>query len=179
MKKFIMLLVLGVLMFLPMRAMALSFAIDEDKLSCTDCEETGDQCVTICTVAIKDSTETLEEIVLSIVPATGVTISDITPFGNWTFSGSYSSATFTNLLGETNSAFTLFTFKQTFDKSITDCSPMIRLVDGKEYIVPVPEPTEEPAKTGVSLPVVILVGGAVLAITLYTITNKNKKMYKI
>ncbi len=179
MKKFFMLLVVGILL-LPMAAKALSFEIDAREDSCTECTEPVDGvCTTICTIYIKNNTGGLGEIKLEIVPASGVTISDVTTFEGWTYSGTLNNAVFQSLLPVDESSFALATFKQTFSSSIEDCSPTIRLEDGKEYPIPTPEPTPEPPHTGVSLPVVILLGGAVLAITLYTITNKNKKMYKI
>lgn len=180
MKKFISLLVLGVLLLVPIGAKALSFEIDVREDSCTECTEPVDGvCTTICTIAIKNNSGDLGEVKLQIIPATGVTISEVTAANGWTYSGTISDATFQSLLPVSDSAFTLATFKQTFSSSVEDCSPTIRLEDGKEYQIPTPEPTPNPPHTGVSLPVVILIGGVVVAITLYTITNKNKKMYKI
>ena len=177
MKRFISLLVIGVLLLLPIGAKALSFGIEG---SCGECDEaTEGICTTTCTIIVNNNTGDLGEVKVKITPATGVTISEVTAASGWTYSGTIDEAYFQALLPVSESKFTLATFKQTFSKSIQDCSPTIELEDGKTYIVPTPEPKPDQPNTGVSLPMVILIGGAAVAVVLYSVTNKNKKMYKI
>lgn len=188
MKKFITLLVLGVLI-LPLSVKA--FAIDQDRTKCEKLEcGTGDtECSSVCTIYINENTDALQSISLSITTQDRATVTEIIPEEQWTYSGTYSSATFTAVdpLGVTDSSFKLFTLKQTYPKDIENCDILVDLTNGSTITIPV-DPPDEPEcqagdpncpNTGVSLPVIVLAGGAVLAITLYSLTNKNKKMYKI
>ena len=185
MKKFIMLLVLGILVVLPIKVRGFAIDITNDKTSKTRCEESelcedGDYCVSNCVIYIKDNTDGIvDPITLVIRPKLSTTeVSDITAADGFSFSGSASAAVFTptSPVGVTDKEFKIASFKLTYPVG-TDCSWSVGFTE--EEIVEVPKPTPNQPSTGVSLPVAILIGGAALAVITYTMTNKNKKMYKI
>ena len=187
MKKNILLLVIGVLVILPfsVRAYAIDISSDEatSKTKCVtiQCDNGSGNCVNQCEIYIKDNTEGITDPINIVLKPkyTELVISDIVAADGFTFSGTASSAVFTpsSPLGVTDTSFKLASYKVTYPKGV-DCSIDIGFTT--EEVVPVPTPTTpSQPNTGVSLPVVILASALGLAVISYSVTNKNKKMYKI
>ena len=81
--------------------------------------------------------------------------------------------------GVIDESFLLANVTLTYAKGV-DCTLLMSFEGTNITITQEQEQTQEPQpNTGVSLPVVVLIGGAACAVLLYSITNKNKKMYKI
>ena len=188
MKKNILLLVIGVLVILPFSVKAYAIDITNDeatsKTKCVtlQCDNGDGNCVNQCEIYIKDNTTGITDPITIVIKPDHNTevISDITAADGFTFSGTADSAVFTptSPLGITDTNFKLASYKVTYPRG-TDCGLSIGFSTSEIKPVPTPTPTPEPPHTGVSLPVVVLVGALGLAVLSYAVTNKNKKMYKI
>ena len=187
MKKNVLLLVIGILVMLPFGVKAYSIDITNDESSKSKCVKVADECtngkcVSRCEIYIKDNTTPLTSAITIILKPDYDTlvISDITAADGFTYSGDTATAVFTptDPLGVTATSFKLASYTVTYPEG-TDCSMSIGLSTEEVVPVPTPDPVPNPPHTGVSLPVVVLIGALGISVITYAMTNKNKKMYKI
>lgn len=188
MKKFLGFMAVAMaVVLLPMGASALSFEPSCSKSK--SCPESG-KCTSTCTVKVSGNTTALSSVQaqLNFASSDGITVKNITPGDGWTkvapagseveVNGTPVSISFASS-GVSTSVFTLVTFTLELESADVDCSLSLN-VNGVEYKYE--EETEiktENPSTGASLPIALVGVGAVGAVIIYSVTKKNKKMYKI
>lgn len=187
MKKFLGFMAIAMaVVLLPMGAKAISF-----EPSCTkSCPTANGKCTSTCTVKVSGNTTALSSVQaqLNFASSDGITVKNITPGDGWTkiapagseveVNGTPVSISFASS-GVSTSDFTLVTFTLELESADVDCSLSLN-VNGVEYKYE--EETEiktENPSTGASLPIALVGVGAVGAVIIYSVTKKNKKMYKI
>ena len=182
MKKLLSIIAISV-MLLPLGAKAGEFKLGCEK----SCPTEDGKCTSVCTVKAEGNTSALSEFngTLEVV-GDGVKVTSLTPGTGWM----KISPTDTELNSKTiplnftanpaisDNSFLLMTVNLELESSATDCS--LKLYNAKmDIVTETTVETTTTTKTGASLPVVIIAGGAIVAIAIYTVTKKNKKLYKI
>ena len=177
MKRFLGIVFLSLFIIVPAKVSA-AYSVDTSKGCEKNCEASAEYCESTCTIGIKNNTEALSQLNISLEVGEGVTIKAINTLNGWeNLTGTSSKAQFITTSGEVSA--------ESFDvakvvlqyKEGVDCSLNVS-VDGKE--VTTVETTEtKTVSTGASLPIIILIGGAVAAVSIYYVSKKNSKMYKI
>ena len=168
---------------LPMGAKAASVSPKCDK-SCTT--ENG-KCTATCTISVEGNNTTLTSFQTELqITGDGVTVKSFTASDGWTkvsptdteLSGKAIPVSLVSTEGVKTENFTLATFTLELESSATDCSLKISNPSiGSEITIEIETTTE--TKTGAALPIAIIAFGAVGAGVIYSVTKKNKKMYKI
>ena len=165
-------------LLLPMSAKAYEIGGNCEKQTC---ESSADKCKSICTLNIKNFTESLTQLEVAVNLSTGVEVSEVNASDGWIYTGSTSDLGSTPTLtftptGTVSSNFTLATFTIEYDHNV-DCTVTITGTKGEK--VTIAQETTKQVKTGASLPIAIIAAGAGIAVVVYLIASKNKKLYKI
>lgn len=168
---------------LPMGAEAASIVPKCDK----SCPTKDGKCTSTCTISVQGNTSTLTTFESTLViSGDGVTVKSFTAGDGWTkvsptdsdLSGTSIPVNLIATNGITAANFTLATFTLELESSATDCSLKIsNPTIGSEVTYEVKTVTE--TKTGAALPIAIIAFGLVGSGVIYSVTKKNKKMYKI
>ena len=168
---------------LPMGAKAASVLPKCDK----SCPTEDGKCTATCTISVQGNTSTLTTFTSEVlITGDGVTVKSFDAGDGWTkvsptdteLSGKSIPVSLVSTDGVKAENFTLATFTLELESSAADCSLKISNPSvGSEVTVEIETTTE--TKTGAALPIAIIVFGAVGAGVIYSVTKKNKKMYKI
>lgn len=172
MKKLLGILVLCAMFVLPMRAYAFDMPVDCEET----CKNDNDQCIKTCKLKITGNTTTLTKLDVKITVTEGINILEVNPATGWINNGLISPISFENIDGTNASSFDLATIVFDVTNAGEDCLIEFQLNDVTKKIR---KQKTETVNTGVSLPLVILLGGVALAGTVYVISRKSTKMYKI
>ena len=183
-KKFIRFIALVMaIVIMPMGVNATSL----DNKCSKSCPTSEGKCTSTCTISVKDNNATMTTFQANlVVVGEGATITSFTPGDGWTkvsptdsdLANSTIPINFVSTDGVTESNFTLATITLELESSAADCS--LRLTNpsvGNEVTVTIETTTE--TKTGAALPIAIIGCGVIGAGVIYSVTKKNKKIYKI
>ncbi len=185
MKKLFGFMALGMaLALMPMGASATSIVPKCDK----SCPTEEGKCTSTCKITIEENTSSLTSFTATLeIAGDGVSVTSFTGGDGWTVVTPQINGNLTeksipvSLIATTaitDSNFTLATFTLELESSATDCSIKIANPStGSEKTIEIEKTTE--TKTGASLPIAIIGCGLVGAVVIYSVTKKNKKMYKI
>ena len=183
MKKFLSVLLVGVLGVL--LCMPVAMAETKVKFDCKkDCELTSDDtCVTTCTFGITGNTQAITQWKANITlePADKVQMGTVTLNDEWTNVGTGTSLALlsADTAGVSDADITFGTFTVTMPRDLDGASCKISLQPEGLEVVEETITTETQPSTGVTLPLIVLGCGLALAGVAYYVTRKTTKMYKI
>ena len=183
MKKLLSIIAISV-MLLPLGAKAGEFKFDCDK----SCPTEDGKCTATCQVKVENPEAKDFSIINGKIniASDGVKITKFTAGSGWTpitpsatdsLDGKELNVSLSANPSINSSEFILFSLNLEIENKDVDCS-LAFTPEGSTTIETTIETTTT-TKTGASLPVVIIAGGAIVAIAIYTVTKKNKKLYKI
>ena len=178
MKRFLGIVILSLFFVIPAKVSA-AYTVDVSKGCEKNCNVTeSGYCENTCTIGITDNTESLTSLNLDLQVGEGVTIKAINTESGWeNLTGTSANAQFiTTGNAVTASSFDLAKIVLQY-KAGVDCSLKVN-IDGKETKT-VQTTETKTVSTGASLPIILLIGGAVAAVSIYFVSKKNSKMYKI
>ena len=151
------------------------------------CPTENGTCTSTCTITVEGNTATMTTFTGNLeVVGTGVTVKSFTAGEGWQkvsptdteLANSTIPISFVAASGITSSNFTLATITLEIESAATDCSLRLKNPSvGSEITVEIKTTTE--TKTGAALPIAIIGCGVIGAGVIYSVTKKNKKMYKI
>lgn len=151
------------------------------------CPTEGGKCTSTCKITVEGNTTSMTSFTADLqVVGNGVTVTSLTPGDGWQkvaptdteLKGSNIPINFVSATGVTTADFTLATITLEIESSAADCS--LKLANpsvGSEVTIEIETTTE--TKTGAALPIAIIGCGIIGAGLIYSVTKKNKKMYKI
>ena len=184
MKKFISFIALVMaIVIIPMGVDAASIVPKCEK----SCPTEGGKCTSTCKINVEGNTAEINSFSATLeIVGSGVTVKSLTPGDGWQkispsdaeLSGTSIPLSLIASNNITASNFTLATFTLEIESSAADCSLRIsNPTTGSEVTVEIETTTE--TKTGAALPIAIIGCGVIGAGLIYSVTKKNKKMYKI
>ena len=185
MKKFISFIALVIaIIIVPMGAKAATIVPKCEK----SCPTEGGKCTSTCKINVEGNTTEINSFSATLqVLGNGVTVKSLTPGDGWQkvspsdaeLAGtSIPLSLIANNGNITASNFTLATFTLELESSAADCSLKVTNPSiGSEVTIEIETTTE--TKTGAALPIAIIGCGVIGAGLIYSVTKKNKKMYKI
>lgn len=178
-KKYLSILVIGVVLLLPISAKAITFVPSCEK----SCPTENGKCEQTCKIDVTGNTSSLAEVspVLTIRgDADKVSVKSVTPGTGWEVShsrtGNVINMAFLATTPITSESFTLATFVLELEDKAVDCSLSLKVDD---VTVEVEVETTTEVETGVTLPLAIIACAGVAAGVVYYASKKNTKMYKI
>ena len=151
------------------------------------CPTEGGKCTQTCKINVEGNDTSLTTVTAQLnISGSGVTVKSFDAGDGWQvvsptsteMSGTSIPISLVSTTGISSANFTLATFTLEVESSTTDCSLKISNPSiGSEVTVEVETTTE--TKTGATLPLAIVGCGLVGVVVIYSLTKKNKKMYKI
>lgn len=151
------------------------------------CPTENGKCTSACKLTVEGNTQTLTSFEAELqLAGSGVTVKDFKVGDGWTkvsptdteLAGTKIPISFVSTDGVSAENFVLATFTLELDSATTDCSLTVsKPTVGSEVTIEIETTTE--TKTGAALPIAIIAVGVVGATVIYSVTKKNKKMYKI
>lgn len=168
-KRFLVFIVMAMLLVLPIKANAASYSLSYEESQDSD----GNTLVTV-KGAQTDHTSYSFTVDMTL---NNMELIDAQGSGNWTITVSGTTLTFTSNTPETSSEFTLGTLKFKKVNAAEKCDVLFTCNGETKKVTP-DKPVTNP-KTGNVLPYAVIVSGLVIAGTVYYVTRKNTKLYKI
>ena len=180
MKKLFSVLLVGVLAL--MVYVPSVFATKVNLEGCNDnCKINDDgTCTKTCRIVVSENTEAMSQFnaTVTLTPESSQ-MGTVTAAEGWESLSSGNSLSFisTDENGVSDASFTIGTFTVTVPQDVQDCK--ITLTPDGFETVEKDITTEQQPSTGVTLPLIVLGSGLVVALGAYYVTRKNNKMYKI
>ncbi len=151
------------------------------------CPTEGGKCTSTCKITIEGNTAEINQFSATLeIVGKGVTVKSLKAGDGWTkvspsdteLSGTTIPLSFIATNNITASNFTLATVSLEIESSEADCSLKLSNPSvGSEVTIEIETTTE--TKTGAALPIAIIGCGVIGAGLIYSVTKKNKKIYKI
>ncbi len=182
MKKYLSILVLGIALFLPLSASAVTKKVEWhcDNKTCVD--TSADTCQRTCTLGLSADASLNEFAFNSTLKLSeGAKVVSVTPANSWKVSDEWKNGTnsvalnFTSTPASTGTKIDIATVVVEINKNAT-CSLTLE-ANGDNKTVTIEK--EDTVNTGATLPMIVIACGALVAGAVYIISKKNTKMYKI
>ena len=176
MKKYLSLLVIGIALFFPLTANAAG--TNKVNFDCTQCVDNGNGCQRVCKISMTGDSITLKEFSANLKLSSGLTIAKVEAASSWDNLGNNTNLNLVSksTAGVTGTNIELATVTINVPKN-GDCTIAIEPTNYETVTVDVT--VDKEVKTGATLPMAIIAGGALAAAAVYVVSKRNTKMYKI